>query len=126
MNLVRQTFRTDTGTADALRRRADVERTTVPDLLREAIRLRLEAGAVIDLVRVAVADVVAQAQSRIDAMGQEWRERVVEVEERERAITRSDITDFIEGLAQFEEASRGAPKQISIPATIHAHDQLSK
>jgi hypothetical protein len=121
MRLVRQTFRIDAGTAEALRRRAEAEHTSVPDLMREAIRLRLDVGAVSDLVRVAVADVVAHAQVRIDALGTEWRDRFIETEERERGTTRRDIEDFIGGLNELEQARSGRAPSLATP-----HDPLSK
>lgn len=121
MRLIRQTFRIDDGTAEALRQRAAAERTSVPDLMREAIRLRLEVGAISDLVRMALAEVVAHAQVRIDAMGAEWRDRLIETEERERALTRRDIEDFIGGLNELEQARIG-----SAPPHGSPHDALSK
>lgn len=125
MRLIRQTFRIDDSTEEALRQRAMAEHKKVPDLVREGIRLRLEIGTVSDLIRVVVAEVVAHAQMRIDAMGAEWRERLIESEQRERALTRADIDDFIAGLNQYEQASR-APASSRAPAPMSAHDQLSK
>jgi len=119
--LIRQTFRLDAGTAEALRQRAEVENSSVPDLMREAIRLRLELGTVSDLVRVAVAEIVAHAQARIDALGAEWRDRLIETEERERALTRRDIEDFIGGLNELEQARSGRASPLGSP-----HDTLSK
>lgn len=111
--LVRQTFRTDICTAEALKRLAESERKALPEVLREAVRLRLDLGEVAEHVRVAIAEatveIVGYAKARIDALGTEWRDRLVETETHERGLTQQALAEFIEVLAKG--ALAGEPEE---------------
>ena len=120
-SLLRQTFRTDAGTAKALKSLAASERKPLPDILREAVRLRLDLGAVSDHVRVAVAegiaDAVAHAHHRLDAAGEALIARFAETESREREATRRDLADFIALLKGVVEAD-SEPLSASVAGTL--------
>lgn len=111
--LIRQTFRTDIGTAEALKSLAASERKPLPEILREAVRLRLDLGAVSDHVRVAVAegiaDAVAHAHDNLNALGEALIARFAEAESREREATRRDLSDFIALLKGVVEAEADPP-----------------
>lgn len=111
--LIRQTFRTDIGTAEALKSLAESERKPLPEILREAVRLRLDLGAVSDHARVAVAegiaDAVAHARDNLNALGEALIARFAEAESREREATRRDLSDFIALLKDVVEAEADPP-----------------
>ena len=113
--LVRQTLRIDIGTAEALKRLAASEHKALPEVLREAVRLRLDLGDVAEHVRIAVAEataeIVAHAKTRIDALGGEWRDRFIETETHERGLTQQALAEFIEVLAKG--ALAGEPEEAS-------------
>lgn len=128
--LQKHTLRLDPATAAAVAACAHAERKTTTDVMREGIRLRLEVGALIEPIRLAIVDIEAAVIQRIEqrfvSLQTELVTRVVETEERERAITRADITDFIAGLGQYEEASRSPSSYETASAPMSPHDQLSK
>jgi hypothetical protein len=132
MHHQRQSFRTDENTATALRRLAIAENKGVSEVLREAVRLRLEVGALSNVVRIAIGDAtsqaVAHAQARIDELGRAWNERFIESETRERETTRQDISDFLSALSAIVAQSEqpASASAIQKPTTKTLREQLAK
>ena len=120
--LQKHTLRLDRATAEAVAACARAERKSTADVLREGARLRLEVGALIEPVRLAIAEIEATVLARIDeriaSLHADLVARVVEAEQRERAITRRDIEDFIGGLSELEQARGGRAPAIAAPRDV--------
>jgi hypothetical protein len=120
------TIRLDTTTAVAVAACASAERKTPTDVMREGIRLRLEAGAMVEPVRVALnetsAALLARTSDLIAELKADLIARLIETETREREITRQDITDFLSGLS----AIVAQPEAVQKPTTKTLRELLAK
>ena len=119
------TVRLDTATAAAVAACASAERKTPTDVMREGIRLRLEAGAMVEPVRVALnetsAALLARTSDFIAELKADLIARLIETETREREITRQDISDFLSGLSAVVAEQ---PSAVQKPKTLR--EQLAK
>ena len=128
--LLKHTLRLDAATTAAVEACARAEHKTTTDVMREGIRLRLEVGALIEPVRLAILEIESGLHERIEqrmaGLQAEIISRLSEVMERERETTRADINDFIAGLSQYEEASRGQSVEAVAASPRSVYDALAK
>jgi len=126
------TIRLDAATAAAVAACARAERKTPTDVMREGIRLRLEAGAMVDPLRVALGETSAAVLARTSELLAELKAdlvaRLIETEARERETTRQDISEFLAVLNQYvqEQTEYMRGMHVEKPAAKTLREQLAK
>ena len=131
--LQKLTIRLDAATAAAVVAYARAERKTPTDVMREGIRLRLEAGAMVDPLRVALGETSAAVLARTSELLAELKAdlvaRLIETETRERETTRQDIGEFLAVLNQYVQEQtdymRGVA-HVEKPTAKTLREQLAK
>ncbi|HOZ25724.1 MAG TPA: hypothetical protein PK080_00100 [Hyphomonadaceae bacterium] len=131
--LQKLTIRLDAATAAAVVACARAERKTPTDVMREGIRLRLEAGAMVDPLRVALGETSAAVLARTSELLAELKAdlvaRLIETETRERETTRQDIGEFLAVLNQYVQEQtdymRGVA-HVEKPTAKTLREQLAK
>jgi hypothetical protein len=123
--LQKLTIRLDSATAAAVAACAHAERKKPTDIMREGVRLRLEAGAMVEPVRVALNETAAALLAHMTGLIVELKAELIahiaEVEARERETTRRDISDFLAGLNDVVHA--GDSKS---DAPTKLHERITK
>jgi len=126
------TIRLDTATAAAVMACARAERKTPTDVMREGIRLRLEAGAMVDPLRVALGETSAAVLARTSELLAELKAdlvaRLIEAETRERETTRQDIGEFLAVLNQYVQEQTEYMRGVHVekPTAKTLREQLAK
>ena len=107
-------IRIDTQTASAIKAQARIERKSIAEFARDALRARLEIGAMIEPIRVAVADAGAVSASQVRAAANDAVHQILNAGESERERIRSMIADFIDGLQSVMGAKPSTAKSADI------------
>lgn len=130
--LQKLTIRLDAATAAAVVACARAERKTPTDVMREGIRLRLEAGAMVDPLRVALGETSAAVLARTSELLAELKAdlvaRLIEAETRERETTRQDIGEFLAVLNQYVQEQTEYMRGVHVekPTAKTLREQLAK
>jgi hypothetical protein len=107
--LQKLTLRVDHATAAALAACAKAEKKSVADVAREGVRMRLTAEAMLDPLRIAMADVARDVRGISEERLKEAKQELLDALREERASFRNDITEFVDFVRQLTaDAARAA------------------